>query len=204
MPEWVKTTRYNIEARVEGDPSKDDMRMMMRALLAERFGLKTHTEMQEVPVLDLVLIKPGKLGPALKEHTANQSCANAENGVMCGQMTVRPAPGIAQGMSVLGRPFEEVGRDVEMAAFAIDVFRQVNMGKQVVDKTGLTGKYDFAFEFTPDSSQFKAPPGTTYTPDESATTFMQAMEQKMGMKLVPDKVQTKMVVVDHIERPTEN
>jgi hypothetical protein len=59
LPDWARTTMYDIEAKVGGDPDKDDMRAMMRALLAERFGLKIRTELQEISVMDLVLAKPG-------------------------------------------------------------------------------------------------------------------------------------------------
>src|SRR5262245_5416567 len=61
LPEWAKADRYNIEARMASDPGKDGMRLAMRDLLAERFHLALHYEDREMPVLALVLIKPGKL-----------------------------------------------------------------------------------------------------------------------------------------------
>jgi Protein of unknown function (DUF3738) len=66
VPDWVKLTKYDIEARVQGDPDKEDMRIMMRALLADRFKLKMHSEAQHVPVLNMVPPEQGETGPALK------------------------------------------------------------------------------------------------------------------------------------------
>ena len=74
FPEWAKTDRYDIEARAEGNPGKDQMRVMMRGLLAERFRLKVHTENREVPVLAFMLDKPGKTGPQLWLHTESDNC----------------------------------------------------------------------------------------------------------------------------------
>lgn len=64
VPNWVKLTKYDIEARAQGDPGKEDMRTMMRALLAERFKLKMHTDTQHVTILNALAIKAGKTGPA--------------------------------------------------------------------------------------------------------------------------------------------
>ena len=68
FPNWVSTDVYEIEARAEGNPTKDQMRLMMQSLLADRFKLVVHFETQEVPVLALTLVKPGKIGPKLRRH----------------------------------------------------------------------------------------------------------------------------------------
>ena len=68
LPKWVGSDRYEIHAKAEGNPTKDQMRLMMQSLLAERFKLAVHFETQEVPVLAMTLIKPGKLGPKLTPH----------------------------------------------------------------------------------------------------------------------------------------
>ena len=68
MPEWAKTKYFKIQARAAGDPTKDQMRLMMQSLLAERFKLALHYEMQERPVLVMTLAKPGTMGPRLRLH----------------------------------------------------------------------------------------------------------------------------------------
>ena len=68
LPKWVSSDAYEIHAKAEGNPTKDQMRLMMQSLLAERFKLAVHFESQEVPVLAMTLIKPGKTGPKLTPH----------------------------------------------------------------------------------------------------------------------------------------
>jgi uncharacterized protein (TIGR03435 family) len=74
LPRWVMTERFDIQARTEGNPTKNDMRLMMRALLADRFKLAIHTEKRTVPVLAVILAKSGKLGKQLRVHSADDSC----------------------------------------------------------------------------------------------------------------------------------
>jgi uncharacterized protein (TIGR03435 family) len=88
MPDWIKTERFDIEAKVEGDPTKDEMRLMMQSLLAERFKLAIHHETQQIPVFALVRAKPGQTGPKLVPHpTGDTSCSNVPS--------LLPAPGSA-------------------------------------------------------------------------------------------------------------
>src|SRR5580700_6319591 len=74
LPEWATTQRFDIQARAEGNPGKDQMRLLMRSLLADRFKLAVHTETREAPVLAFVLIKPGVTGPRLLPHPADSPC----------------------------------------------------------------------------------------------------------------------------------
>jgi uncharacterized protein (TIGR03435 family) len=74
LPKWANEQSYEIRARVPGAPSKDQARLMMRALLVERFQLAIHFEKQEKPALALTLIKPGKLGPGLHRHDEGAGC----------------------------------------------------------------------------------------------------------------------------------
>jgi uncharacterized protein (TIGR03435 family) len=75
LPKWGNIDQFVIEARAQGDPTKDQYRLMMQTLLAERFKLKIHTENRGLPVYALVLDKPGRLGPALQPHPDNAPCA---------------------------------------------------------------------------------------------------------------------------------
>jgi bla regulator protein BlaR1 len=74
LPKWVATDRFEIQARAAGNPTKDQMRLMVQSLLADRFKLAVHFETQEVPVLALTLIKPGTLGPNLRPHADGPPC----------------------------------------------------------------------------------------------------------------------------------
>jgi Protein of unknown function (DUF3738) len=68
LPGWVSTDRFDILARANGNPTKDQMRLMMQSLLVDRFKLATHYETRQLPVFALVLAKPGKTGPQLRRH----------------------------------------------------------------------------------------------------------------------------------------
>src|SRR3569833_592209 len=74
LPECVKTDRFDIEATAPLHATKDQYRLMMQGLLAERFGLKLHFEQKELPVLAMVLAKPGTSGPSLTPHAQGQAC----------------------------------------------------------------------------------------------------------------------------------
>jgi hypothetical protein len=77
LPGWVYSDRFDIEARAQGNPTKDHMRLMMQSLLTDRFTLIAHTERQIKPVFNLVLAKSGKTGPQLQAHWENESCSTA-------------------------------------------------------------------------------------------------------------------------------
>jgi len=213
MPDWVLTARYDIEAKVDGDPGKDDMRAMMRALLAERFALKIHTEMQETSVLTLVLAKPGVLGKTLRVHPPDDtSCPKRvePNGL---KDNAEPAKETADGYplecgAILGMKPNSPGgmklgaRNVPIKPFADGAISAGNLGKPVVDKTGLTGNYDFTLEFARDASMF--PGGPDSPPDETDLPFSTALTAQMGLKLKPDKGQAPVLALDHVERPSPN
>src|SRR4029077_5500078 len=77
LPQWVLRNRFDVEARASGNPTKDQMRLMMQPLLEERFKLAVHYETQRLPVFALVLNEPGKTGPQLQRHPKDSSCATA-------------------------------------------------------------------------------------------------------------------------------
>jgi uncharacterized protein (TIGR03435 family) len=190
VPEWARTTRYDIEARVDGEPTKDEMRTMMRALLADRFKLKVHRETHQMGVMDLEMVKPGKTGPTLLVHAADDpECKQNVPQFFspCGSMGITPAA-VAK----------MAGRNVAIGDFAN--FSLIPAGRPVVDKTGLTGRWDITLDFVQDS------PGRTADapPEESGPTFFEALKQQMGLKMVPSQGMVETVVLDGVERPTGN
>jgi uncharacterized protein (TIGR03435 family) len=213
MPDWVLTARYDIQAKVDGEPGKDDMRAMMRALLAERFALKIHTEMRETSVLDMELAKPGVLGKTLRVHAADDmSCPkdvdpNRMKGeAEPGKETADGFPvacGIIVGMKASTPGGVKLGaRNVPIKPFADGAMFFGSLGKPVVDKTGLTGNYDFTLEFARDASMFPGGPGPA--PDETEQTFLNALTAQMGLKVKADKGQAAVLVLDRVERPSAN
>jgi uncharacterized protein (TIGR03435 family) len=212
LPKWVGTDLYQVQAKGPENATKDQMRLMMQSLLAERFQLKVHFETKEVAVLALVLDRPGKLGPKLRPHSEGPPCPEYEaSGPMplrqgdvfpgrCGVTAMMPP---SPGQLLVG------SRDTTMQLLANMIQTNGSMAAEVsepvVDRTGLAGTFDYTVEY---SGQFgPRPPADADTPpapEGSGTTFRQALRDQLGLKLVPAKAPIQTIVVDHIERPSEN
>ena len=208
FPEWAKADRYDIEARAEDNPSKDQMRAMMRGLLAERFALKVHSENREVPVLAFVLDKPGKTGPQLWLHAQGGDCPTEVAPTAQGPVTtdVRGVPTLCNGIfalpSATGRT--KLGaRNVTLQFLADSLSAGANLGRPMVDQTGVTGRVDFLLEFVPERVG-QSQPGTDVAPEISGPTLQQALREQLGIKLQSAKAALDVLVLDHVERPSAN
>ncbi len=207
LPNWVQTDNYAIHARTDRtDPTKDQMRLMMQSLLKERFGLVVHLETQETPVLEMTLMKPGTLGPQLHRH---------EDGPACDLKVARIAgaelkdtdifPSQCGGVEAEFRPNQTIlmgSRNVAMGAIA-DSFEIGRVDRPVVDATGLTGRYDFKLTWSPNRGDFAALPGESAA-DPEGTPFLEAVKEQLGLRLKPGKALLKALVIDRVERPSEN
>ena len=211
LPKWATTNRYDIQARVAGNPAKDQFRLMMQALLADRFKLAIHYEIKQQPIFALVLDKPGKLGPKIQPHPADSPCSTAPP-------ALGPTPaalptvaggfpevcGALSGWPVSGR-IRLGARNVPMEMIATSLTNPQVLGvdRPVIDNTGLAGKYDFIVEFTPQISG-PLPPGVNFQPDESGPTFLEALKEQLGLKLDSQTGPVPVIVIDHVEPPSEN
>jgi len=195
LPRWFYDERFDIEARAPGNPTKDQMRLMMQSLLAERFTLKTHRETQTQPILVLNVVKAGKTGSLLRRHEVSESCDEPPPWlppIRCGAIgpTVASAPGLAR----------LVGRQVTMARVAEFLMNPVTgIDRPVVDRTALAGDFDFSVEWSP--APESATPRATQVEDTSST-FLQALREQLGLKLDRATGPVSVIVVDHVERPT--
>jgi uncharacterized protein (TIGR03435 family) len=206
LPDWAKTERYDIQARAEHDPGKDGMRLMMRSLLAERCKLVMHYEDREVPVFAFVLVKGGKTGPELHPHQENAECPT-EGAAATAAPLVGGKPAFCNGIYNLpgGGPghFRFGGRNVTIG-FIADTFSQgTNLGRPMIDRTGLDGKFDFTLEWTQEQ-RGPVPPGADASSDPSGPSFEQALREQLGIKLQPQKGTVRTLVLDHVERPSAN
>ncbi len=224
LPGWVTTDRFDIQARAEGNPRKDDMRLMMRSLLADRFRLAIHTETRQVPVLALVLVKPGTTGPRLWQHPNDARWSDEDRAQlrrMCPTAaSSASAPGSASSpvetaavelpagckgtfplpASAPGR-LRFAGRNVTIGFIADTFSAGVGFGRPMIDQTGLRGTFDFILEFTPDQ---RAAPAPDSAHDDSALAFQDALRDQLGIKLESKKAPLDVMIVDHIEHPTAN
>jgi uncharacterized protein (TIGR03435 family) len=199
FPDWALSTRYDIEARVEGEPTKDDMRTMLRALLADRFKLQLHAVTATDKVYDLVLARPGKTGPALQEHPGSDPDCKLDSARDSAHDSSAPCGTILQSVSGAGL-MRMTGRNVSITQFVLASLTKVD--RPLRDKTGLTGKYDFTFDFAP--PRIGGGPDINASEPQPGMTFKDAMQDRLGLKLVPDKGPVTTYVLDHVEKPTEN
>jgi bla regulator protein blaR1 len=175
-PGWINTERYEIDAKAESDASVGMMRgPMLQKLLEARFKLRLRRETREIPVYDLVVAKGGLKLP----RSEIQSCP-AERRLSC--------------FDVLSD-----GRCMEIRNMSIEQFSKsvlaIFVDRPVIDKTGLTGLFDFRFQFTPDD--------TAENP-EGLPSIYTAVQEQLGLKLEPARGPGEFLVIDHVERPSEN
>ena len=207
LPDWARDMRFDVEARTEGSPTKDEMRAMVRSLLEDRFQLKLHTESRETTVLRLEVVHPGKLGPHLRPYAATTEApcdavppygdvavAITPDGfpTYCGTMVW--IPGTATGeMRVGGRRL--TSKDIALGVGAAADFTQ----RAVVDATGLDGTYDLLLDFAPDN-----PDPSRATETSNGVPLGVALRQQLGLKLEPGKAPVEVYVLDHVSKPSDN
>ncbi len=229
-PDWIDTERFDIEARLEGPPSPQMMQAMLRRMLAERFQLSTHTESRDLPVYDLVLARDdGRLGPGLEPSAPDcvamiTTQGRGRGGPAAGRGAPPPplegrgrgrGPGGPGPLAFDGPPpcgsrgggfgrFRAGGATMaQLAESLAGTARRV-----VVDRTGLAGYYDVILTYTPDPAQLPLappPPGIELPAiDPNGPSLFTAVQEQLGLKLVPATAPVDVVVIDRIEKPTEN
>jgi uncharacterized protein (TIGR03435 family) len=207
LPKWVVEDRFDIQARAEGNPTKDEMRLMMRSLLADRFKLAIHSETREVPVFGLVLAKAGRPGPQLRQHIEDAPCST-EPAKPSPRLDIEGGfPALCGG--ILGLPPKEPGhirlgaRNAKMSLIAEGLGVMGRLGRPVVDRTGLTGAFDFVIEFTPEFPN-ATPQVNNPEPAAPSLPFLDALREQLGLKVESQKGSVDVLVADHVERPSEN
>jgi uncharacterized protein (TIGR03435 family) len=200
------------------------MRLLMRSLLADRFKLAIHTETREVPVLAFVLIKPGVTGRRLWQHPNDASFSEEDLAMFrrtC-PSSAASTPGSATSPveaasgdlpeSCRGsfgvRPttpgrMRFLGRNVTIGFIADTFSAGAGFDRPMIDQTGLRGTFDFNLEFTLER-RGTPPPAPDSTPDDTVLAFQDALRDQLGIKLESKKGPLEVMVVDRVERPTEN
>jgi uncharacterized protein (TIGR03435 family) len=197
LPDWVKTDRFAIEATAPLHATKDQYRLMMQALLVERFALKLHFEQRELPVFAMVLVKPGKPGPKLIPHQNGQACDEIPKPETYPKECYSySAMANKDGTALYGSratSMDLIGKSVGSLAGSSG-----EIGRRVVDQTGLTGLWDYTLE--------AAPPAQTPPQDAASAgpTVLEAVQDQLGIRLKAARTVVSVLVVDHVERPGAN
>jgi bla regulator protein blaR1 len=211
LPKWVGTQPFVIEAKASiTNPTKDQMRLMMQALLADRFKLVLHFETRDTPVLAMVLARPNQLGPRIQLHERGLACdAKWAAPVDRTSPSVPPGgflPSCGAFRAVDGANHTILfgARDVSLQSIARNLGTLppiTQFGRPVVDETGLAGRYDFSLNWLPDRS---ASSGTAEPLDAQGPTFNESLRDQLGLTLKPTRAEVQTPVIDHVEQPTPN
>lgn len=213
-PDWLKSERFDIEAKIDsstanelrklnGDERRAERQRMLQALLADRFKLMAHRETKELPVYVLVVAKGG---PKFHEAKPGDTYPNG--------MRLPDGHGGA-GLMFMGRG-ELTAQGLPLAPLVRELSLQ--LGRTVIDKTGLTGNYDFSLKWTSDVTVGAfgealapretegSPPGTggTSEPESSGPSIFTAIQDQLGLKLQSEKGPVEILVIDHVEKPSAN
>src|SRR5215510_7583699 len=190
-PDWLATDRFDIDARASQTTVSfySVLGEMLQTLLADRFKLTTHTEKRELPVFALERSRrDGSFGPGLRstacpdlaiDLTKPQPCVNISTGI--GSLTVR------------GMPFNQ---------FTPYLSPYVN--RVIVDRTGLDGRYDIELKWTPEGPPQGRGSNEPPAPDPNAISIFTALQEQLGLRLNATREMVDVLVIDRLERPTEN
>jgi bla regulator protein blaR1 len=208
-PKWVAEQGFDFEARAEDSPTKDQARLMMQSLLADRFKLAVHFETRDTPVLVMVLDKPGKLGPRIRPHSEGPSC-DTKLEIPSDRSSPSVPPGgflpFCRAVVMIPGPDHTLllgARDVDMEHIASYLPLLESEGRPVVDRTGLTGTFDFSINWAP-ASPASASSATDTPLDNSGPTFEEGLREQLGLKLKPARAPIRTLVIDHVEEPSPN
>jgi uncharacterized protein (TIGR03435 family) len=162
-PRWFETDPYDILAKPQGDATSARITAMVRSLLQERFGLRVHPEPKDAQVLALVVARGG---PKLR-------------------------PSAQDGLDVRGGHGRLSARAITMQMMAAQLSDRV-LGRVVVDRTGINGRFDIELTWAPDEN-----------PDSGPSIFT-ALQEQLGLRLEPQRGTVDMLVIDRVERPSAN
>ena len=200
LPEWAASERFDVLARGVTDGSKPDgerRALMLRQMLADRFQLKTHFEMREQPAYDLVIARSdGRLGPQLAR--SDFDCATHSKAVAAARAAGNPIPSpptLTGGTPACTQRSTQTRFDGHMTMTSLTRSLRSMTDRIVVDKTGLTGYVIVALD-VPQSPELRA--------QADAPSVFTAVQEQLGLRLVPSRTTIEVLVIDSVERPTEN
>jgi uncharacterized protein (TIGR03435 family) len=199
-PAWVNSDRYTIEAKAEGTPNAEMIRgPMMQALLEDRLKLKLHRETRQIPVYVLTVAKGG---PKLQAAKAG-GCIRDDPGVDPEPPPGQPFPHICGmwGGSPTDEGMNTYGQTMRRLCFQFSAW----LDRDVIDNTAIAGAFDIHFDFSgKDIGLGIARDPDAPTPASDAFGAISAAVQKVGLKLESTKGPSQFLVIDHVERPSEN
>jgi bla regulator protein BlaR1 len=198
-PGWIDSDRYDIEAKAEGNPARKQMMMMLQTLLEERFQLRVHHETKEFPAYVLNVAKGGP-----KLHFSNDGNCIPPSSPEATSLDQKPANVCGNNLVSSGRRWNATNTSMPGVVAVLSAV----LRRTVIDKTGITGTFDVHLEWTPDEVLAQSPtqgdPGRPVSSVDEGPSIFTALQEQLGLKLESTKAPGDALVIDHIERPSEN
>jgi uncharacterized protein (TIGR03435 family) len=201
VPSWADSERYDLVAKGKADASTQEMQQMVRALLERRASLATHFEPRDRESYNLVLARDdGQLGPGLAPSTLDCSTPPSNRLTSAGPASTDLKTQVMNRCNVMFTdPFDQTsyagGARMELLVGMV----AIAAGRPVVDRTGLTGFYSVKVRFQHSAVDLPS----VASPDAPPSVFT-ALPEQLGLKLEPDHMQVQTLVIDRLERPSDN
>jgi uncharacterized protein (TIGR03435 family) len=208
LPKWATTEYFDIEAKAPAtNVTKDQMRLMVQSLLADRFRLVVHFETRDVPAMALVRVNPDKLGPRIRPHSEGPACDAKIPPINRSSPKIpdvwMPVCGTTQMVDWTNHTVILGSRNTTMDIFSNWIPLIEPLGRPVVNRTGLTERFDIELNFTPPWVEAKQQNADAQL-DLTGPTFLEALKDQLGMKLISTRAPVQTLVIDHVEQPSPN
>jgi uncharacterized protein (TIGR03435 family) len=227
MPHWGNVNIFDIEAEAPGTPTLDQKRLMLQSLLADRFKLVVHHDTRQLPIYVVVVANGGRLGPQLHRHDPAVNCEAVSGAQLSGQIS-SPAPSTERprtpediAMSALQQlPCGRVvggllapndhyqvwagGRKVGMDTISAGIGTMEYIDRPVLNKTGLSGDFDFTVEWDSRNADLQASPPRADQSEPLGNSLFEAFRDQLGLKVDSQKGPVDVIIIDHAELPMEN
>jgi uncharacterized protein (TIGR03435 family) len=185
-PDWISTARFDISAKTDVAKPATQGRQLFKALLGDRFKLRVHFETRERPIYALVMARSdGRFGPFFRRA---QDCDPKAP-----QQALRTGPATGDQLPTCGMMFNMTRQAVGNATLAalIQNLPRSTVNRPVLDRTGLTGRFDWDLQWENDQ-----------TGASSGVSIFSALQEQLGLKLEPGRGPVEVLVIDHVEMPT--
>jgi uncharacterized protein (TIGR03435 family) len=208
LPGWAKSVRFDVEAHAEGNPSREQMRLMLQSLLADRFGLAIHSDTRKIPLYALELAKAGKTGLQLQPHSEAAVCLKLAPGqpIPRSDFGVVPPPPPACGEFISGAR-RLAGNNVTIAMLAENLSGLPAIDRPIIDRTHLGGTFDLELSYDPDLGLPDSPASQSQigpTDVQGPPPLPSALREELGLKLQSTSGPVNLLVIDRVEEPIPN
>jgi len=207
LPSWAVKDRFDIVAKCASpNATRDDLRLMLQSLLAERFKLKVHREDRQFPALGMYLRNAGVLGPQLQPHRSDCAsplplpAASTATANLLGRWP--PSCGDGDEARISRHRLRDGGRAMTMDQIADWMSGGGDLDLPVVNRSGLQGAFDFVLEYIPDKLADAIPDPSSA--EAAGPSFQEAVEDQLGMRLKKEQATITLFFVDRLEYPSPN